>query len=304
MGCEPVRRPNLNELPPPAPGRAGWPWTEAGPDLPASMPNGSSWPKFSIVTPSYNQAEFIEETIRSVLLQGYPELEYIIMDGGSTDGSVEILDRYEPWLSYVHIGPDKGQAAAIAEGLRRATGEIMAWLNSDDRYQPGALGRVASFFATHRRLAFGDGDVNQIDADGRFVQRIWAVRPTRFLTANLGARCWPQQGCFWRRWAYQQVGGLDDDLQFCMDRDLFIRLAGLGRSSRIPGPPLADFRIHDQAKSSTMLDTAEEESQALMVKYGNPRVRSKARLLRLLWLFWCLPTIARRQLSRRYGWEL
>jgi len=303
VGCDPVRCPGLSELPPPAPGKTGWPWTEAGPHLPDNLAHGSSWPKVSIVTPSYDQAQFIEETIRSVLLQGYPDLEYIIMDGGSTDGSVEIIRRYEPWLSHLHIGPDGGQAAAIAEGLRRATGEILAWLNSDDRYRPGALARVASFFTAHRRLAFGNGDVNQIDADGDLVQRIWAIRPTRFLTANLGVRCWPQQGCFWRRWAYEQVGGIDEDLQFCMDRDLFIRLAGMGPSSRIPGPPLADFRMHGQAKSSTMLDIAERESQTLMAKYGNPRVRSKTRLLRLLWRFWCQPTVMRRRLNQRYGWE-
>jgi glycosyltransferase involved in cell wall biosynthesis len=299
-----MRCPTLSELPPPIPRKSAWPWTQESASPPAHAGNGTPWPRISIVTPSYNQAQFIEETIRSVLLQGYPDLEYIIMDGGSTDGSMEILQRYEPWLSYLHIGPDKGQAAAIAEGLRRATGEIMAWLNSDDLYRPGALASVASFFAARRRLAFASGDVNHVDSDGRVVERIWAIRPTRFLTANLGEHCWPQQGCFWRRWAYEQVGGLDENLQFCMDRDLFIRLAGLGRSSRIPGPPLADFRIHGLAKSSTMLDTAEKEGQALIAKYGNPHVRSKTRFLQLLWRLWCQPTITRRWLHRRYGWEL
>jgi glycosyltransferase involved in cell wall biosynthesis len=294
----------LSELLPPSPGRTGWPWMEQSAGLPEMMPDGSPWPRISIVTPSYNQSEFIEEAIRSVLLQGYPDLEYIIMDGGSTDGSVEIIRRYEPWLSYLHIGPDGGQAAAIAEGFGRATGEILAWLNSDDRYRPGALARVAGFFTDHRALAFGSGDVNHIDSDGQLVRRIWAIRPTRFLTANLGIHCWPQQGCFWRRWAYEQVGGIDDSLRFCMDRDLFIRLAGSGPSRRIPGPPLADFRIHDHAKSSTILDIAQEESDALIAKYGNARIRSNTRLLRLLWRFWCQPTVMRRRLKQRYGWEL
>jgi glycosyltransferase involved in cell wall biosynthesis len=294
----------LSELPPPSPGRTGWPWMEQSAGLPEVMPDGSPWPRISIVTPSYNQAEFIEETIRSVLLQGYPDLEYIVMDGGSTDGSVEIIRRYEPWLSYLHIGPDGGQAAAIAEGFGRATGEILAWLNSDDRYRPSALSRVACFFTIRRRVVFGSGDVNYMDAESRFVHRIYAVRPTRFLTANLGVHRWPQQGCFWRWRAYEEVGGIDTSLQFCMDRDLFIRLAASGPSRRIPGPPLADFRMHDQGKSSTILDIARQEGDALLAKYGSPHVRPRKRFLGWLWRFWCHPANMRRRLNRHFGWEL
>lgn len=300
-----MRCPTLAELPPSAtPGEVGWPWTEESPALPEKTPHRSPWPRVSIVTPSYNQGQFIEQTIRSVLLQGYPDLEYIVMDGGSTDGSVGIIRRYELWISHLRIGPDSGQAAAIAEGLGRATGEILAWLNSDDRYRPGALARAASFFADHPKVVFGNGDVNFIDAGGDLVQRIWAIRPTRFLTANLGVHCWPQQGCFWRRWAYEQAGGIDESLRFCMDRDLFLRLAGIGPSRRIPGPPVADFRMHDQAKSSTILSIAEQESDALIAKYGNPRLRTNTPLLQRLWRVWCQPTITRRWLNRHFGWEV
>jgi len=121
-----MRCPTLSGLPPPPNDRVGWPWTEATPPAGETLPDGRPWPKISIVTPSYNQGQFIEETIRSVLLQGYPNLEYLIIDGGSTDGSVEIIRKYEPWLAYWVSERDGGQSEAINKGFRRATGEIVA----------------------------------------------------------------------------------------------------------------------------------------------------------------------------------
>lgn len=295
--------PALAELPPPPPGKTGWPWTEGSSQLPNAMPDGSPWPRVSIVTPSYNQGQFLEETIRSVLLQGYPNLEYIIMDGGSTDGSVEIIRKYEPWLAHWVSAPDGGQAAAIAEGFRLATGDILAWINSDDRYLPCAFARVARFFAAHRGVVFGNGDVNMIDAQGETIRRLYAVRPSPFLTANLGIHGWPQQGCFWTRAAYEQVDGVDPTLRFCMDRDLFIRLTRAGHSHRIPGAPLADFRAHAAAKSSTLLDIAAKEGAALILKRGNPRWTRCPGLLRCLWWLWVKPVGLRTRLGRWLGVE-
>src|SRR5689334_6100335 len=121
-----MRCPRLTGLPPPPPGRTDWPWTVETPQLPALRPDGSAWPRISIVTPSYNQGQFIEETIRSVLLQGYPDLEYIVIDGGSSDDSPAIIAKYAPWLTHWVSEPDRGQAHAINKGLVHATGVIGA----------------------------------------------------------------------------------------------------------------------------------------------------------------------------------
>src|SRR5215212_7304742 len=123
--------PTLADLPAPPAGRAGWPWTEESPRLPDLRPDGEAWPSISIVTPSYNQGGFIEETIRSILLQGYPNLEYFIIDGGSTDASVDIIRKYEPWLSGWISEKDEGQTDAITKGLQRCTGQVFQWINSD-----------------------------------------------------------------------------------------------------------------------------------------------------------------------------
>lgn len=136
--------PTLLELPPPPRGRTGWPWTIESKRLPEKMPDGRPWPRIFIVTPSYNQGQYIEETIRSVLLQGYPDLEYIIMNGGSTDGAVDVIRKYETWLTHWQSGPDGGQGTAINGGFARVTGVYFQWINSDDLLMRQALFTVAS----------------------------------------------------------------------------------------------------------------------------------------------------------------
>lgn len=252
-------------------------------NLPDTMLDGREWPRISIVTPSFNQARYVEEAIRSVLLQGYPNLEYIVMDGGSTDGSVEILRRYEPYLSHLRIGPDRGQAAAIGAGFRCATGALQAWINSDDRYERGAFARVARYFSTHPRVVFVNSDIYHINADNSWMERSYVVGPSWVVTSNLGVHNLLQQGCFWRSEAYGRCGEINEALRFCMDRDLFLRLMRVGPSRRMPGPPTASFRHHPLAKSSMMLDVADSEGAQLIAMYSLPALRWVPGLLKRYW---------------------
>lgn len=164
-----MRCPGPGDLPPPPPGRAGWPWTEASPPLPATLPDGRPWPRISIVTPSYNQGIYLEETIRSVLLQGYPDLEYSVLDGGSTDGSVEIIRRYEHCLTHWTSGPDGGQARAIAGALRTASGTWFNWINSDDILLPRALATLAEVTSQVEDPQWVTGGRLLMDARGAMV---------------------------------------------------------------------------------------------------------------------------------------
>ena len=143
-----------------------------GGELSVSGSNGGGepWPRITIVTPSYNQAEFLGETIRSVLLQGYPELEYIIVDGGSVDASVPIIQKYERWLSHWSSESDRGQADAIRKGFARATGAVSGWLNSDDLYLPGTLAHVAGRFSRQPSPAVVYGNLYRIDPQDRIIE--------------------------------------------------------------------------------------------------------------------------------------
>lgn len=161
------------DFPAPSAGHIGWPWAADAPARPRTDPADRHWPRISVVTPSYNQAGFLEATLRSVLLQGYPDLELIVIDGGSTDGSVDILRQYFPWLTYCCSEPDRGQSHAINKGFARATGEILAWLNSDDLYYPGAIWRAAEAMTeSGSDIVIGAMDKVAMSSDGpRLVQR-------------------------------------------------------------------------------------------------------------------------------------
>lgn len=243
-----MQYPTLSELPNSPSGKAGWPWTEESPQLPDTMPDGYPWPRISIVTPSYNQADYIEGTIRSVLLQGYPNLEYIIIDGGSNDGSVEIIRKYEPWLAFWVSERDCGQAHAINKGFQLATGDILAWLNSDDEYCARTLHFVARCFKKQPDLDLLFGDSDMIDTMGHAIDRIKG-RPGDL--AQLLARDFiPQPSAFFQRRAWKAVGGLDENLRFILDYELWIRMMLKGIKSKYISISLSRFRWHNVSKSS------------------------------------------------------
>jgi len=224
-----------------------------------------NYPKISIVTPSYNQAQFLERTILSVLNQNYPNLEYIIIDGGSTDGSVEIIKRYEKYLTYWVSEKDKGQTDAINKGFQRSTGKIIAWLNSDDTYLPETFYKIMKSFKQNPEADLIFGNIYFVNEHDK---KIGELKFTEFDFETLiyeGGNL-HQTGTFWTRKIYEKVGGLDADYKFCMDYDFFCRVANAGKLYHIRDF-LANFRIHANAKSSTINHIGCKEHKEIMKRY-------------------------------------
>ena len=204
--------------------------------------------RVSIVTPSYQQAPFLEATIRSVLEQDYPDLEYWVMDGGSTDGSREIIQRYAPRLAGWVSEKDRGQTDAINKGFARAQGEILAWLNSDDTYEPGAVRQAVEYLQAHPEVGLVYGDANFINAQGSAIGRFPAAQ-TDYRRLRQGYVHVPQQAAFFRADLWRKVGPLDPSFYFAMDYDLWVRLARLAPVAYLPGKVWANFRLHGEAKT-------------------------------------------------------
>jgi glycosyltransferase involved in cell wall biosynthesis len=207
-------------------------------------------PLISIVTPSYNQGRFLEKTIRSVLDQNYPRLEYAIQDGGSQDDTQQVLDRYRDRLAHVESRKDRGQANAINLGFAHATqGEIMAYLNSDDLLLPGSLNYVAAYFAAHPDVDVVYGHRVIVDWIGKEIGR-W-VLPRHSDRMLIWADYVPQETLFWRRSIWEKAGGkIDESFQFALDWDLLLRFRAAGaKFVRLPRF-LGAFRVHDTQKTS------------------------------------------------------
>jgi glycosyltransferase involved in cell wall biosynthesis len=210
------------------------------------MPDGSPWPRISIVTPSYNQGQFLEETIRSVLLQGYPNLEYIIVDGGSTDGSVDIIRKYEPWLAHWESEKDRGQSHAINKGFQRATGKIVAWLNSDDFYYPSALSHAAEQFRQNPAAGLVYGNCDLVDEGGAFLRVKGGSWDYERL---LGQVYFGQPATFINPLGLSDAGDLDESLHIPLDWDLWLRIGMSAPGVFMDGAPLAAARMWDGCKT-------------------------------------------------------
>jgi glycosyltransferase involved in cell wall biosynthesis len=209
--------------------------------------NFSTLPLVSVVTPSYNQARFLEFTIRSVLEQDYPNIEYILVDGGSTDGSVDIIHRYADRFAWWASEKDRGQTDAINKGFDRAKGDILAWLNSDDTYEPHAVTEAVKFLRGRPEVGLVYGDANFIDENGCVIGRFPAAQ-TDYRRLRRGYVHIPQQASFWRADLWHKVGPLDPSFYFAMDYDLWVRLAAQAPVQYTPRL-WGNFRLHTQGKT-------------------------------------------------------
>jgi glycosyltransferase involved in cell wall biosynthesis len=270
-----MRCPSLFELPPASAGYTGWPWTAEGARVPDRMEDGTPWPLISIVTPSYNQGEFLEATIRSILLQGYPDLEYIVMDGGSTDGSLAIIRKYEPWLTHWESGGDGGQYAAVQKGFNCSHGEIMAWLNSDDMYFPWTLKTTGNIFAhfsriewlTTSNMAATSSDANAISFwNETNYSRRWFLENRNLHKSNGVIQ---QESTFWRRSLWEKAGSrLDYRLRYAGDLELWMRFFEY-TTPVTTNTPLGIFRYHEEQKASVM-DNYIQEAEDIFKRMPRP----------------------------------
>lgn len=261
-------------------------------------------PKISIVTPSYNQAQFIERTIQSILDQDYPNLEYIVMDGGSTDGTVDILKKYSDQIKW-KSEKDGGQSEAINKGLRMATGDIVAFLNSDDTYEPGAFIKVAEFFENHPDIKWAYGKckiVNENDVEIRkpitWYKNLLLRRYTyrKLLTENFIS----QPATFWRREIHKDIGYINEQEHFTMDYEFWLRI-GKKYPAGVINDYLANFRMYDTSKSGSLSNPQFKDELRIAKSFSDgaqlPIFLHKINYFKIVWTYKLMAT-ARRWQSR------
>lgn len=229
-------------------------------------------PRISVVTPSFNQASYLERTLRSVLNQSYPNLELIVVDGGSIDGSVDILRQHSHSIAYWVSEADKGQSHAINKGLARCTGEWISFQNSDDIFLPGALHAVSQLARANPQADVITGHMVHIDALDKVFDVQLALRPRLWMQIALGGQL-QNQATFWRRDLMIRLGALRVDMKFCFDYEYFTRLLTMASNPILCDRYLGAFRRHGASKTSTMLEVARREHAATVREY-----RTKANL--------------------------
>ena len=235
---------SISDLPTPSKSLLGFPWTEGSTNFPPQYFE-IDLPKISLVTPSFNQGQFIEETIRSVILQNYPNLEYIIIDGGSTDTTVSIIKKYDKWINCWVSEPDKGQSDAINKGLERVTGDIFNWINSDDLLAPNALWEIAEYFLKNKNIDVLMGRLQNIELN--ILSKV-SYRMKYFdnveSTMNFGYMSQPS--LFFRLKKIKLLNGIDIRFNYCMDLDLWYRYLSVYGLSAVTSTEqtLAYYRVH------------------------------------------------------------
>jgi glycosyltransferase involved in cell wall biosynthesis len=244
-------------------------------------------PLITIVTPSYNQAEFLETTIRSVLEQDYPNIEYIVVDGGSTDASIDIIKKYSHKLAWWVSEKDKGHADALNKGFSHANGEILAWLNSDDTYHSGAISDAVAVLHAHPEVGLVYGDADLTDKNGNIIGR-FSSRQTDYDRLLRGSVHIPQATTFFRKELWQQVGPLSLSLFFAFDYDLWVRFSKISKLLYVPRL-WATFRLHDEGKSIMNDDLCYPDMLKVYARERGKRIsllwfRAKIRLLFYAWL--------------------
>ena len=221
--------------------------------------------KISVVVPSFNQAKFIEETLRSVIVQDYPNLELIVIDGGSTDDSVSIIKKYEKYITYWVSEPDGGQTKGLIKGFNRATGSIQCWLNSDDLLEKGTLASVADYFESHPNIDAVFGNTLWIDEASQPLREQREIPFNRFIwmyTYNYI----PGMSMFWRKDIYDKVGGLNSEFNLAMDADLWIRFAEVGYIGHVQ-KIWSRMRFYPEQKNRSLRDQSDAEDLRIRSRY-------------------------------------
>ena len=239
------------------------------------------YPKITIVTPSFNQSRYIERTLISVIHQNYPNLEYIVLDGGSTDGSVEIIEKYSKYLSCWRSQKDEGQASVIWEGIKKSEGKIFAWLNSDDIYLPNTLNYVGEYFDNNPDCQILCGNCLKIDKNGKILEKaISAPMQTVHSMIFWGCNCL-QPSVFWRKELLLRTGPIDKKLIATFDTEYAIRYTKMAKWSMV-NRYLAGIRIHDQTKTNKLHELAINERTQILQRYDyfkvNPIIRFSFKL--------------------------
>ncbi len=229
------------------------------------MENIVSLPRISVVMPSFNQGRFIEESLKSILDQNYPNLELIVMDGGSTDNTIEVLQRYSDRFAYWVSEPDGGQTEALRKGFALATGDIECWLNSDDLFEAGVLFEVADHFKKHPEVEAVFGDTTWISDSGETL-RVQREMPFNRFVWTYTYNYIPGMSMFWRRRIYEKVGGLDPNFRLAMDADLFIRFADVGRIGHA-SRRWSRMRFYAEQKNQRLRNVSDAEDLKIRARY-------------------------------------